>query len=40
MFKELKKDKISNVEQSYSEFWKENNILEKSIEKVNVDPEL
>ena len=33
MFKELKKDEISKVEESFSEFWKKENILEKSINK-------
>ena len=33
MFKELKKDEISKVEESFTEFWKKENILEKSINK-------
>ena len=33
MFKELKKDKTSKVEEQYSKFWKKENIMEKSIEK-------
>ncbi|MGM9879279.1 MAG: isoleucine--tRNA ligase [Bacilli bacterium] len=32
MFKELKKDEISRVEESFSEFWKKENILQKSID--------
>lgn len=32
MFKELKKDEISKVEESFSEFWKKENILQKSID--------
>ena len=33
MFKELKKDKTSKVESSFTKFWKDEKILEKSIEK-------
>ncbi len=33
MFKELNKDKTSEVEKEYSKFWKKENIMEKSIEK-------
>ena len=33
MFKELDKDKTSNVDKKFVSFWKENNILEKSIDK-------
>ncbi len=35
MFKELKKDEISKVEESFTEFWKNDNILQKSIDKGN-----
>ena len=33
MFKELKKGKVSEVEEEYSKFFEENNILQKSIDK-------
>ena len=33
MFKELKKGQISEIEAFYSEFWEEDNILQKSIDK-------
>ena len=33
MFKELKKDEISKVEESFTKYWKEENILQKSIDK-------
>ena len=32
MFKELKKDKTSKVEATFTKFWKDEKILEKSIE--------
>ena len=35
MFKELNKDEISKVEESFTEFWKNDNILQKSIDKGN-----
>ena len=31
MFKELDKGKVSSVENKFSEYWKKNNILDKSI---------
>ena len=33
MFKELKKEEISKVEESFTKYWKEENILQKSIDK-------
>ncbi len=33
MFKELSKDSVSKVEESFTKYWKDNNILEKSISK-------